>query len=85
MIDIKPIKYLLWDVDLERFDAQKYQLFLADRIAEKGGVAELKWYFGNFGQAQFLERVEQSRNVSGQTKNFWRLYQQHNQLNTFAS
>jgi hypothetical protein len=78
-IDIGPIVNILWDVDLEYFSAESYRDFLADRIAEKGRIEHLNWYFDHFGFQSFIDRVNASPNVSAQSKNFWELYLRYNQ------
>ncbi len=78
-IDITPIVNILWDVDLEHFTAERYQDFLVDRIAEKGRVEHLNWYFDHFGFRSFISRVNTSPNISDQSKTFWELFLRYNQ------
>lgn len=73
-IDLTPVAYLLWDIDLELFSLEVYQEFLAVRIAEKGNIRSLNWYFINVGKDKFLHAVLTSSQITAQTRNFWRLY-----------
>jgi len=76
-MDLSIIKSLLWDVKYEDFDSKLFQDFLADRIAEKGNIDQLNWYFEKFGFSKFIARVLTSVNTSRQTKDFWQKYLQY--------
>lgn len=67
-------EFLLWDVDLDNFDPQSYQEFLAARIAEHGKLNDIKWYFENFNPHIFFESVEHSTECSSEVKSFWKSF-----------
>lgn len=73
---LSPIRHLLWDVNLSDFEgkAREYDEFLAVRVAEKGNESDLNWYFKHFGFKRFIDVIFSNREVSSQTRNFWRLF-----------
>lgn len=70
-------QYLFWDVDLEQFEPERYQSFLAKRIATKGQFSDILWYFKHFGKEQFLQTVFSERDIPEDVRNFWEQYKKY--------
>ena len=69
----KTVKRLFWDIDFKTIDLNKNRSFFITRIAEKGGLNDLRWLTKVFNKKEISRIVEKSRNVSAKTKNFWKI------------
>ena len=67
------VQRLFWDADVKKSDLKKYGNFVITRVAEKGGVDDIKWLLGIYGKSRIKKIVNSSRNVSVKTKNFWQV------------
>ncbi len=77
------IKNILWDVDLQVFEAADYKEFMAVRVAEKGDLNCLAWFIAEFG-VESLVPVLNSREVTAATKQFWQIYFENFTVSTTA-
>lgn len=73
MILPKSIKKLFWDTDTRGLKKKKSSGFVISRVADKGGLADVKWLKKKFGKKAIKHAVAHSRNVSLKTKNFWNI------------
>ncbi len=73
MIIPKNTKRLFWDTKIAPADIKKYRDFIITRVADKGGVSDLKWLIKKYGKKSVKAAVKKSYNVSAKTKNFWRV------------
>lgn len=67
------IQRLFWDTEVAPADYKKYADFVITRVAEKGGLNDIKWLVAEYGKSQIRRVVAGSRNVSAKTKNFWKV------------
>lgn len=73
-MDLLPRKELFWDVDVNSFDFRSHPEFIAERVASKGSISDIKWYFQIFGEEMFSDSIERSRNCSAEVKSFWKIF-----------
>ena len=71
MIIPKNTKRLFWDAKIRPADMNKYRDFIITRVAEKGGLTDLRWLAKTYGKKNIKMAVKKSYNVSDKTKNFW--------------
>jgi len=69
----KTVKRLFWDIDFNSIDLKKNHNFFITRIADKGGLNDLRWLVKKFSKKEISRAVNKSRNVSAKTKNFWKI------------
>lgn len=68
----KTVKRLFWDTDVKAIDLSKNRGFFITRVADKGGLRDLRWLIKIFGKKEINRVVSKSRNVTAKTKNFWK-------------
>lgn len=71
MIIPKNTKRLFWDTKISPADMKKYRDFVITRVADKGGLTDLRWLVKTYGKKNIKTVVKKSGTVSVKTKNFW--------------
>lgn len=69
----KNTKRLFWDTEIKPADTKKYRDFIITRVADKGGIKDIRWLIKTYGKRSIKATVVKSRNVSAKTKNFWQV------------
>lgn len=67
------IKELLWDVDLNKFEPQKYYYYTIERIVECGDIPAYNWMHKIYKKSQIEEVLRTSRRISLKSGNFYSL------------
>lgn len=49
--------YLLWDMDLEKFDIQKGRAIVAERVAERGNLDDFYTMFSLYGGVEGVKNI----------------------------
>ena len=49
----------------------QYRDFIITRVADKGGLTDLRWLIKTYGKKDIKTAVKKRHNVSSKTKNFW--------------
>ena len=66
---------LFWDVDRDKLDAKKNEVFIVERILERGDLDDFRWAHGFYGKEKmkeiFLQRLS---NFNKKSLNFWCSY-----------
>lgn len=62
-----------WDVDPNRLDPRKKQLFVIQRMLDKGNADCVRWIFQNFPKETIVKTFKTMRDFSPWTGNFWSL------------
>jgi len=68
----KFLKKYFWDVDFSKLDKKNYSQFIIERILEYGDERAIKWMRENFKLNQIKNVLQQSKNLSRKSANFWR-------------
>ena len=68
----KFLKKYFWDVDFPKLDKKNYSQFIIERILEYGDERAIKWMRENFKLNQIKNVLQQSKNLSRKSANFWR-------------
>ncbi|MDP2967236.1 MAG: hypothetical protein Q8N87_02405 [bacterium] len=68
----KSLKKYFWDVDFSKLDKKNYSQFIIERILEYGDERAIKWMRENFKLNQIKNVLQQSKNISRKSANFWR-------------
>ena len=66
------LKKYFWDVDLLKLNKRSYSQFIIDRILEYGDRKAIKWMRENFKSNEIKKVIQQSKNLSPRSANFWR-------------
>ena len=69
----KHTRRLFWDTEIRPADVAKYSDFIIDRVADKGGLFDIKWLIKTYGKKNIKAVVRKNINVSNKTKNFWQV------------
>ena len=67
------LKKYFWDCDFEELTLEKYPFFIAERILNLGDEYSVKWLLKNVSKEQLKNVVDNSRNLTKKTKNYWRI------------
>lgn len=59
---------------IENVDIVKHKFYIIERLLEYGGDNEVAFIFENYSNDEIKNVVMKSRNLSGQTVNYWCLY-----------
>lgn len=62
-----------WETDLEKVDIQRNKNFIIERILELGDRSAVEWLFTTYSTAAIKKTLEESRNISKKSKNFWKM------------
>ena len=65
------VKVTLWDVDTGQLDFDQRSGFVIERLMEFGGDEAIRWMLGYYSQQQLEAVLEQSRQISAKTANYW--------------
>ena len=68
----KFLKKYFWDVDFSKLDKKNYSQFIIERILEYGDERAIKWMRENFKLNKIKSVLQQSKNLSRKSANFWR-------------
>lgn len=68
------LKKYFWDVNFDKLDLRKNQLYIIVRLLEYGDIKEIHWLFKNVPQAKIRGAILKSRELSRKTINFWSLF-----------
>lgn len=68
------LKKLFWEFDLSHLDFNKYQVFIIERVLEKGKIEHIKLLFKIYSASQIQNVVESSMNLGSKSRNFWKLF-----------
>jgi hypothetical protein len=72
-------KYLhrfFWDVDVKKLNPQKYPYFVIARLLDKGDLKSIGWVRKNFPEEIIKNTLENYRDFSLRSANFWSLIYQ---------
>jgi len=69
---------LLWDVDISKLSLVDHHRFIIERILEFGDLAEIRWMEKNFTQDQINKTLQNSRNLTAKSANFFALIYKQN-------
>lgn len=62
-----------WDVDFSKLNKKDYSQFIIERILEYGDEKAVKWMRKNFELEEIKQILQQSKNLSLKSANFWQL------------
>jgi hypothetical protein len=71
---LETIKHLLWDVDRNTLDPQKYKKFIIERVLKFGAPKEVRLLLATYVDADIIQAVKSSRNLDRKTANFWAIH-----------
>lgn len=70
----KFLKPYFWDVGFNQLDPKKSNKFIATRILELGDEKATRWLLGSYTRKLFKDILENSRELSPKSANFWSIY-----------
>ncbi|MBN2355867.1 hypothetical protein JXO59_07125 [candidate division KSB1 bacterium] len=74
-IDRLPVAFqkYFWDCDFFSLSARKHRQFIIERLLNFGDDDALQWLFKHEKRATIINVVQNSRNISDKTRNFWKI------------
>ncbi|MBT9130964.1 MAG: hypothetical protein DDT42_01166 [candidate division WS2 bacterium] len=72
MISSKIRKYF-WDVNIRELDASKHSNYIIERLLELGDREAVKWLKKTYSEDTIIEVVNNSRNLSPKSRNYWEI------------
>ncbi len=65
------LKEYFWDVDFDKIDPNKSNIYIAEKLLEYGDMRSVKWLLKTYGQNLIKKVIMTRSNVSPKTANFW--------------
>lgn len=72
-IDYPQLKKYFWDIDMDSLDTERHKKYILERLLEMGDEQAIKWMREVYSNADILKALDQSRNISKKSLNFWNL------------
>lgn len=67
------VKKYFWDVDVEHLDIHGHKKYILERILEFGDEEAVAWMWKNFSIDDIASALDDTKNMSKKSINFWRL------------
>jgi len=67
------VKKYFWDVDFLKLDKKEHSKFIIERILEYGDKKAVEWMREEFKLDQIKNVLQNSRNLSQKSANFWQI------------
>lgn len=69
--DLRLLKDVLWDTDLEKLDLIKNRRPIIERLMVYGRPEHIEWMLDNYKEKDLVETVRKSKNLDKKTANYW--------------
>jgi len=73
-IDLRKLKHLFWDVDIEKLDPLEHSFFIIERVLRYGFSEDIRMILKAYDREKIINVVKTSRSLDKKTVNYWALH-----------
>ncbi len=65
------LRPFFWETDLDKISIEENKTYIIERILELGDRDAVQWLFANISRDDIKKALEESKNISYKSQNFW--------------
>ena len=70
-IDLKKLKHLFWDVEVEKVDVIEHKFFIIERVLRYGFPEDIRKIIKAYDKEDIINVITTSRNLDRKTVSYW--------------